>query len=248
MDLVTEVDKAVEVLVSTSLKEKYPHFKFVGEESYVPGQTIITEEPTFIVDPIDGTTNFIHFYPNSCISLGFTLNKIPQVGVVYNPFQELLFTGVKDQGSFLNGERLPLRPSSALKLQNALIAIEWGSERAGPNFKIKTETFTSLAAETESGGAFAHGFRSVGSAALNISTVATGSLDCYWEGGCYAWDVCAGWIILSEAGGRMVGGNPDEWNTPVDSRVYLAVRGGEDQEKFIEEFWSHIKGKLEYVH
>lgn len=244
----TEVDKAVEVMVSESLSKKYPNFEFMGEESYVPGKTVLTDAPTFIVDPIDGTTNFIHFYPSSCISLGFTLNKIPHVGVVYNPFQGLMYTGVKGQGSFLNGERLPLRPSSALKLQNALIGIEWGSERSGPNFKIKTETFTALAAEKEAGGAFAHGFRSAGSAALNISSVATGALDCYWEGGCYAWDVCAGWVILSEAGGRIVGGNAGDWDIPVDSRIYFAVRGGEGQEQFIEEFWSHIKGKLEYTH
>lgn len=246
--MVTEVDKAVEVLVNKALSEKYPHFKFIGEESYVAGETKITDDPTFIVDPIDGTTNFIHFYPSSCISLGFAFNKIPHVGVVYNPFQDLLYTGVKGQGSFLNGEQLPLRPSAALTLQSALVAIEWGSDRSGNNFKIKTDTFTSLAAETKDGGAFAHGFRSLGSAALNICGVATGSLDCYWEGGCYAWDVCAGWIVLSEAGGRIVGGNPGDWDTPLDSRVYLAVRGGEGQEQFIKDFWSHIKGNLEYEH
>ncbi|ANB13027.1 inositol monophosphate 1-phosphatase INM2 [Sugiyamaella lignohabitans] len=248
VDLVTEVDKAVEDLVSTKLRARFPSYQFMGEETYVPGKTVLTDEPTFIVDPIDGTTNFIHYFPYSCISLGFAIDKKPVVGVVYNPFLNLLYTGVKGSGSYLNDEKLPLRNSSAkpLSLQGALVAIEWGSERTGKNFEIKTQTFSSLAKDKSEGGAFAHGFRSLGSAAMNICSVAAGNLDCYWEGGCYAWDVCAGWIILEEAGGRMFGGNSNQWETEVDSRVYLAVRGGHGQEEFVKDFWSHIPGELSY--
>ena len=246
VDLVTEVDKAVEDLVAMDLKAKFPEYKFMGEETYVPGQTVLTDDPTFIVDPIDGTTNFIHFFPYSCISLGFAHRKQPVVGVVYNPFLDFLYTGVKGHGSFLNGEELPLRPASPLSLQKGLLGIEWGSERSGHNYKIKTATFDNLAKETSEGGAFAHGFRSMGSAAMNLCSVAAGTLDCYWEGGCWAWDVCAGWIILEEAGGRMVSGNPGHWNATVDGRVYLAVRGGDHQEQFIKDFWSHVPGKLMY--
>lgn len=246
VDLVTKIDKEVEDFVSSTLKQKYPNFEFYGEETYVPGQSKLTDAPTFIVDPIDGTTNFIHFFPYCCISLGFAYKKEPQVGVIYGPFINALYTGVKDCGAYLNEQKLPLVKPPPLKLQAALVGIEWGSDRTGNNFEVKSNTFKALAAEEKDGGAFAHGFRSVGSAALNLGAVASGSLDCYWEGGCYAWDVCAGWVIVKEAGGRFVGGNPGIWNTPLDSRVYLAVRGGENQEEFVKEFWSHVKGELEY--
>ncbi|KAK7206682.1 putative inositol monophosphatase [Myxozyma melibiosi] len=244
VDLVTETDAAVEKLVAERVAATYPDFEFMGEESYVPGETKLGEKPTFVVDPIDGTTNFIHSFPFSCTSLGFTVNREPVVGVVYNPFLKLMYTGVKGHGSFLNDERLPLRKSvSKLTLQNALIGIEWGTQRSGPNYKCKVDTFNKLAAED---GAMVHGFRSLGSAAMNICAVAAGMLDAYWEGGCYAWDVAAGWIILSEAGGRMVGGNPGLWNPAVDERVYLAVKADEGSEQFINDFWGSMVGKLDY--
>ncbi|KAK9367463.1 inositol monophosphatase [Lipomyces kononenkoae] len=247
VDLVTETDAAVEKLVATKCNEKYPHFEFMGEESYVPGVTKLSDKPTFVVDPIDGTTNFIHSFPFSCTSLGFAINREPVVGVVYNPFLNLMYTGIQGQGSFLNGtHKLPLRQPPAgtkLTLQNALIGIEWGTQRSGVNYQVKTDTFKKLAAED---GKMVHGFRSLGSAAMNICAVAAGQLDAYWEGGCYAWDVCAGWVILAEAGGRIVGGNPGLWEPAVDQRIYLAVRGGDGCEQFVEDFWDCIEGRLEY--
>lgn len=94
-----------------------------------------------------------------------------------------------------------------------------------------------------------HSIRSLGSAALNICAVATGSIDLYWEGGCWAWDVCAAWVILSEAGGIMAGGLQGDWDPAIDGRAYLAVRpapNGQGQKEIVEELWSHVKGKLTY--
>uniref|UniRef100_A0A060SYN8 Inositol-1-monophosphatase n=1 Tax=Blastobotrys adeninivorans TaxID=409370 RepID=A0A060SYN8_BLAAD len=258
IDLVTEIDKAVEALVSSSLRDQFPDYEFMGEESYVPGQTVLTDAPTFIVDPIDGTTNFVHGFPFSCISLGFAIDKRPAVGVVHNPSTGDMYTAIKGKGAYLvkgatvhhQGKpepvKLPIVKPQKLTLKGSLIAVEWGVDRAGNNFQVKTDTFKSLAAEEGDGGAFVQGFRSMGSAALNICNVAAGLVDSYWEGGCYAWDVCAGWIILEEAGGRMVSGNAGEWDPAVDSRVYFAVRGGESSDQYIKDFWSHIKGTLEY--
>lgn len=90
-----------------------------------------------------------------------------------------------------------------------------------------------------------HGLRSLGSAELNLCGVASGALDMYWENGCWAWDVCAGWVILEEAGGRMVGSHPGDWKPKLDQRRYFAVRGGERQESIIEEFWGHVKGRVQ---
>ncbi|TID25322.1 inositol monophosphatase [Venturia nashicola] len=247
VDLVTETDKAVETMISTTILHKFPSYAFMGEETYKPGDTL-TSEPTFIVDPIDGTTNFIHTHPYVSVSLGFAINRIPTVGVVYNPFSKTLYTAIKGQGAFMNQTiPLPLRnpPEPLQDLSNCLVAVEWGSDRSGPDYDVKTSTFAKLCASKEQGGAMVHSLRSLGSAALNFCQVAAGTLDIYWEAGCWAWDVCAGWVILTEAGGMVVDANPGNWEARVDGRRYLAVRGASDQKKVIEEFWGVIVGKYE---
>ncbi|KAJ5885335.1 hypothetical protein N7495_009845 [Penicillium taxi] len=250
-DLVTQYDRAVENMISSSLKNKYPDYVFHGEETYDPSHPL-TDAPTFIVDPIDGTINFVHGFPHSCVSLGFAVGQVPTVGVVYNPSTKTLYSAIRGQGAFLNREtRLPLnhRISEPLSgLSNATISIEWGNERSGPNWQTKIRTFERLGQAKENGGAMVRAMRSLGSAALNICAVAAGTLDLYWEGGCWEWDVCAGWVILTEAGGMIVDGNPGSWKTTLDGRKYLAVRGAPQsgQKEIIEEFWGHVQGKLEY--
>ncbi|KAI5466593.1 hypothetical protein BGZ63DRAFT_344265 [Mariannaea sp. PMI_226] len=255
VDIVTEADKKVEELVSTRLRESFPDISFMGEETYKPGMRIGLE-PTFVVDPIDGTTNFVHSFPSACISLGLAVNRRPAIGVIYNPWQDLLYTAIKGQGAFLTRrniapQRLPLAesPRPLEGLGNALVAVEWGSTRDGPNFDIKVDVFRRLAATRETGGSMVHSLRSLGSAALNIASVAAGQMDLYWEGGCWMWDVCAGWCILEEAGGRMVNGNPGDWDPELEARVYLAVRGAPSgQKEIVEEFWNVLgDNKLDYT-
>lgn len=240
--------------------------RFLGEESSpTPDSSLLTPAPTFIVDPIDGTTNFVHTWPYISISLAFAHKLNPLIGVVYNPFTQQLYHAIKGKGAFLtaaeipssfpkDGEavkaqyvsrRLPLRqPAPPLQgLSKALIAVEWGNERSGSNYEVKTKTFTALGGEN---GGMVHSIRSLGSAALNACAVASGSLDAYWEGGCWAWDIAAGWIIATEAGGKVVGGNPGENEVRIDARRYLVVRGGEGQEDMIKEFWNQIQGTLTY--
>lgn len=125
------------------------------------------------------------------------------------------------------------------------MAVEWGSDRSGNDFAVKSGTFKRLAATKEEGGGMVHGLRSFGSAALNLCGVASGGLDVYWEAGCWAWDVCAGWVILHEAGGIMVDANPGNWEPKVEGRRYMAVRGGEGQKDIVEEFWNLVDGKFE---
>ena len=261
-DLVTETDKAVEDYISSNLKHAYPNFKFMGEETYQPGMKL-GPEPTFVVDPIDGTTNYVHGWPYVSVSLGVAIDKEPVVGVVYNPFTGRMYHGIKGQGSFLrvmrDGEpteegdcRLPLKNVTPLNgLDECVVAIEYGSDRSGSNWKTKVETWAALGASKDEGGAMVHSARALGSAALNLCGVAEGTLDAYWEGGCWAWDVCAGWVVLKEAGGIIVDGNPGRWEIPVDNRKYLAVRGsegGKGQRQLVEEFWSFVRGRMEYEH
>jgi myo-inositol-1(or 4)-monophosphatase len=260
-DLVTETDKAVEDYISTTLRQEYPSYSFMGEETYTPGQRL-GPEPTFIVDPIDGTTNFVHGWPYISVSLGFAVERESVVGVVYNPFSGRLYHAVKGRGSFLrivrDGEffgeeqRLPTRPVTPLTgLDGCVVAIEFGSDRNGPNWRCKTKTWANLGASKSEGGAMIHSARALGSAALNLCGVAEGSLDVYWEGGCWAWDVCAGWVILKEAGGIIVDGNPGAWEIPITNRKYLAIRGsegGKGQRELVEEFWGFVVGTMEYEH
>ncbi|KAI9750624.1 MAG: hypothetical protein M4579_006393 [Chaenotheca gracillima] len=251
-DLVTETDQAVEKMVSTSLREKYPDFLFMGEETYQPGDRL-TRTPTFVVDPIDGTTNFVHSHSYVSISLALCVDLIPVIGVVYNPFLDTLYTGIKGRGSYLNLKTpLPLKdpPEPLGGLKNALVAVEWGSDRSGPNWDAKWKTFRNLGASPELGGGMVHSLRSLGSAALNFCGVARGDLDVYWEAGCWAWDVAAGWVILTEAGGLVADANPGGWDIAVDARRYIAVRGtgkgGKGQKEMIEEFWGKVEGKFDY--
>lgn len=231
----------------------YPSFSFIGEETYEPGM-VLTSAPTFIVDPIDGTTNFVHNFAGFCISLGFTVDKKPAVGVIYNPLLDEMYTAITGQGAYLsrNGgakQKLPLREPEPLKdLSTALIGIEWGSERVGVNFELKLQVFAKLAAAKADGGSMVHSLRSIGSAALNLAAVAAGQLDVYWEGGCWAWDVAAGWCILSEAGGIMACGNPGNWEPTVDGRKYLAIRAAPSgQREIVEEVWKVLgEGRLVY--
>lgn len=143
---------------------------------------------------LDGTTNFVHGFPYACISLGLIDQRVPVLGVIYNPFLEHLYTGVRGAGSFLHThtsttsttigapQRLPLAPASARPLPalaGALVAVEWGSDRGQDPIRRKADSFLRLAGAPPH-GVMAHSLRSVGSAALNFALVAQGALDMYW--------------------------------------------------------------------
>ncbi|KAF6748440.1 hypothetical protein DFP72DRAFT_916720 [Ephemerocybe angulata] len=276
VDLVTEYDVRVEKLVQDRLKQQYPDFPIVsviGEESYSAGKRDpLTKEPTFCVDPIDGTTNFVHGFPFACISLGLIYERRPVLGVIYNPFLGHLYTGIKGHGSFLTRagsdepRRLPLskNPKPLPSLNQAVIGVEWGSDRCETTMNAKSTSFARLAGDPEkgvAGGKMAHSLRSMGSAALNYAMVAQGGMDMYWEIGCWPWDVCAGIVIAEEAGGLVTGShevfeatkNTDQFGVVTEEiltgRKYLVIRGvggtkdengREAQKRLIEEFYQTV--------
>lgn len=107
IDLVTETDQQIEKLLIDSLSKQFPDHKFIGEESVAEGsQCSLTNCPTWIIDPIDGTMNFVHSFPHSCISIALFVNQKPSIGIIYNPVLNQLFTARKGKGAFLNGERI----------------------------------------------------------------------------------------------------------------------------------------------
>ncbi|KAK7948422.1 inositol monophosphatase [Apiospora aurea] len=242
-DIVTETDQEVEAHIAWRLKDRYPTFGFLGEESYKSG-TKVLDKPTFIVDPIDGTSNFVHHFPAVCVSLGLVVSKRPAVGVVYNPFDDELWAAVQGGGAYMQKgggqvQKLPLYMTPLESLQSACIGIEWGSDRDGPNFELNLKVFTTLVRSTRTGGRFVNSLRGTGSAAIAICRTAAGQQDMFWECGCWVWDVAAAWCILSEAGGIMVDGHPGNWEPPIDNRRYLAVRPATTgQKEVVEEFWS----------
>lgn len=186
-DLVTETDQATEELVKQAIAKTYPHHVFIGEESWASGEEKhLGEEPTWIVDPVDGTTNFVHNFPFCCISIALAHRKQLVLGVVYAPFLDRMYTGLAGQGSFLitpasNASTKPLqlplqKPLPLPSLRQALLALEWGSDRAAETVGRKAKTMETLCSER---GNMAQGIRSIGSAALSCCFVAEGSIDLY---------------------------------------------------------------------
>ncbi|XP_073273910.1 inositol-phosphate phosphatase-like isoform X2 [Primulina huaijiensis] len=194
VDLVTETDKKCEDLIFYHLKQQFPEHKFVGEETTAAcGATELTEEPTWIVDPLDGTTNFVHGFPFVCVSIGLTIGRIPTVGVVYNPIMDELFTAIRGKGAFLNGKAIKV--SSQTELVKALLATEVGTKRDKATVDETTNRINSLLFKVRS-------VRMCGSCALNLCGIACGRLDLFYELGFGGpWDVAAGAVIVTEAGG-----------------------------------------------
>ncbi|GJF00204.1 inositol monophosphatase [Phanerochaete sordida] len=264
VDLVTEYDVKVEELVKGELEKKYPGFQFIGEESYAAGsRPPLTDLPTFCVDPIDGTTNFVHGFPHVAVSIGLIYKKRPVLGVIYNPFLDQLYTGAKGLGSHMTLRGLPPRrlplatPRPLPSLSQALIGIECGSDRSAGIMHAKAEAYRRLAGNPAEGverGRMAHSLRALGTAALNYCMVAQGGLDIYWEIGCWPWDICAGAIIAQEAGGLVAGGH----STPLDNdvneeiltgRKYIVIRaigdseaekGADAQKRLIKDFYETV--------
>ncbi|KAK7532539.1 hypothetical protein IWX49DRAFT_609118 [Phyllosticta citricarpa] len=250
-DRVTATDKAVEAMIYESLKAAFPSFDFLGEETFKEGQKL-TDAPTFVVDPVDGTLNFIHGFPNVAISLALTIARQPVVGVIYNPFRRDLFTAVKGKGAHLtrfDGRKmaLPIKktPAPLTSLNDCLVAVEWGNQRHGSNWDLRTSVHKKLLSSKDGGGAMVHSVRSNGSAALDFCYVAAGWFDAFWEAGVWIWDVCAGCVILSEAGGMLVSANPGDWSPDLEGRCYFAVRGApsDGQRKIVDELWGLMDGK-----
>ncbi|XP_049935129.1 inositol monophosphatase 3 isoform X2 [Nymphaea colorata] len=172
VDLVTETDKACEELIFNHLKKHFSDHKFIGEETSASLGTVeLTDDPTWIVDPLDGTTNFVHGFPFVCVSIGLTIGKIPTVGVIYNPIINELFTAVHGQGAFLNGN--PIKASSQTELIKALLATEVGTKRDQVTVDATTNRINTLLFEVQS-------LRMSGSCALNLCGVACGR-------GCRCW-------------------------------------------------------------
>uniref|UniRef100_A0A4X1TCU2 Inositol-1-monophosphatase n=1 Tax=Sus scrofa TaxID=9823 RepID=A0A4X1TCU2_PIG len=129
-DLVTATDEKVEKMLISSIKEKYPSHSFIGEESVAAGEKSVLTDPTWIIDPIDGTTNFVHGFPFVAVSIGFVVNKEMEFGVVYSCMEDKMYTGRKGRGAFCDGQKLQVSPQKGSEVleQQPLICALWQLE------------------------------------------------------------------------------------------------------------------------
>ncbi|CAI7913873.1 unnamed protein product [Closterium sp. NIES-54] len=194
VDLVTETDKQCEALIMQHISAAYPSHKMIGEEeSSLHGTAGLSDEPTWMVDPLDGTTNFVHRYPFVCVSIGLAINRAVVVGVVFNPILNEMFTAMRGHGAMLNDE--PIHASSQTDMGSALLATEIGTKRDAGTVAGLTGRISNLLFQVRS-------LRLSGSCALNLVGVACGRLDLFYEIGFGGpWDVAAGSLIVEEAGG-----------------------------------------------
>ena len=190
-DFVTEVDRAAEQAVIEILHRAYPDHAILAEESGATAGQAGESEYTWIIDPLDGTTNFIHGFPQYAVSIGLQHKGILVQGVIYDPTKNELFTATRGRGAYLNERRI--RVSKRTQLDEALIGTGFPF-REIENLDEYLGMFREITARTA-------GVRRAGAAALDIAYVAAGRLDGFWEIGLSPWDIAAGALLVQEAGG-----------------------------------------------
>jgi myo-inositol-1(or 4)-monophosphatase len=190
---VTEVDLAVEREFRALIADRFPHHVVLGEEFSAASERDALPEYCWVFDPVDGTTNFAHGLPIFCSSLALEIGGVPSVAAIYDPTRRELFTAERGHGAWLNGE--PLRVSSSATLIDSLLC-------TGFPYNVQKDPDRLV-------GLFSHfltlsrAVRRLGSAAIDLAYVAAGRLDGFWEHALHPWDVAAGALIVTEAGGTV---------------------------------------------
>jgi myo-inositol-1(or 4)-monophosphatase len=209
-NLVTEVDRRSERAIVEILSASFPDHRILAEEG---GEQARRDSPCrWIVDPLDGTTNFAHGFPAFCVSIGLEVESRIVLGVVYDPIRRELFEAEAGKGALLNGQGIHV--SKTASLEKALLVTGFAYDREGRRSNL--EHFSRFALLTQ-------GLRRTGSAALDFCYVAAGRVDGFWELKLFPWDVAAGSLIVTEAGGRVTDfdGNPFS----INSQETLASNG-----------------------
>uniref|UniRef100_A0A8C2X9M4 Inositol-1-monophosphatase n=1 Tax=Cyclopterus lumpus TaxID=8103 RepID=A0A8C2X9M4_CYCLU len=207
VDLVTQTDERVEKIIIGSLKEEFGDGThcFIGEESVAQGKPcILTDKPTWIIDPVDGTTNFVHGFPFVAVSIAFAVNKELEFGVVYSCLEDKMYKARKGKGAFCDDEQIQV--SDVKDINKSIIISEHGTDRS---IEKVTKIFSTMQKILRIP---VHGLRGSGTAATNMCLVASGASEAFFEIGIHCWDIAAGVVIVREAGGIIldVDGGPFE--------------------------------------
>ena len=213
VDLVTEYDLKVELFLKEKLAEAFPEHTLVGEET---NEGITHPDKAIYIDPIDGTTNFVHGIPFCAISIGIWEGGEPVAGVVYNPVLDELFYAEKGRGSTCNGE--PLKVSDEQTLEKSLIAtgFPYSKIEQGKDFRWVMKSMEAVLPCTRD-------MRRLGSAALDLCYLARGTFQGYYEVNLKPWDVAAGILVVTEAGGKV--SRCDGGAYTFDESVVVATNG-----------------------
>lgn len=215
VDLVTEYDVAVENVLKDALAEAFPDHVLIGEESSA-GEVIVHPDKAIYIDPIDGTTNYVHSIPMCAISIGVWEGGKPVAGVVYNPVLDELFYAEAGKGASLNG--VPLRVGDAKTLERSLLATGFPYTKItqGEDFRWTMRTIEAVLP-------YSRDIRRLGSASIDLCYVARGTFEGYFEINLKPWDVAAGILMVLEAGGRISG--PAGRPYTLGDRVIVATNG-----------------------
>jgi len=191
-DYVSDADHAAEKAVIDCILKHYPDHAILAEESGEQGES----DTVWIIDPLDGTTNYLHGFPVFAVSIGVQIKGRMEHGVVYDPMRQELFTASRGQGAQVDGHRI--RVSGQRQLERALVGTGFPYRRVDPELGPYLEMLAKVLKSTS-------GVRRPGSAALDLAYVAAGRLDAFWETGLKSWDLAAGSLIIREAGGMVSG-------------------------------------------
>ncbi|XP_018786046.1 PREDICTED: inositol monophosphatase 1 [Bactrocera latifrons] len=194
-DVVTDYDNKIEEFLIEQILARYPEHKFIGEEDTAKNNHVtktLTDAPTWIIDPIDGTSNFIKQIPHVCVSIGLAVNKQIVLGIINNPVQQKMYTTKLDGGAFCNGK--PIHVSSIAKISEANVAYEVSLLHA---HKIRNKHIKRIYHI----GASARRLLAYASVVDSLCMVAAGNLDAFHIEDMYPWDCAAGYLLIREAGG-----------------------------------------------
>lgn len=189
-DLVTDTDHRAEETIKNTLLASFPDHAILAEES---GSTTTESDCLWVIDPLDGTTNFVHGYPSFAVSIGLLIQHEPQVGVIVELPANNVYTAVRGEGAFRN--EVPIRVSTTEKLNQALLVTGFGYEHDAA-WQANLDLFREFTDLTQ-------GIRRLGAAAVDLCHLACGQVDGFWEFGLQPWDMAAGVLIVSAAGGRV---------------------------------------------
>jgi myo-inositol-1(or 4)-monophosphatase len=205
-DLVSEADHASQQAIRDYLARRFPDHLFVGEEGDAQkSRPAANAPPTWIADPLDGTTNYVHDCPMYCVSIGLMVESELVVGVVYDPRAEEMFAAAKGMGTWLGDKQIHV--SKVDRLSDALLSTGFAPRREA---QLRGAEWWSRF------GSQAQSIRRTGSTAMNLAYIACGRFDGYWSYDNHPWDVAAGYILVREAGGRVtrVNGGPEDCFEP----------------------------------
>jgi myo-inositol-1(or 4)-monophosphatase len=193
LDYATEVDRQTEVEIVKELRRAHPDYAVLGEESGHSKGNRGASRYTWVIDPLDGTSNFLHGFPHWCVSIALCEGPEPLHAVIFDPLRNELFTASRGSGAQLNGKRI--RVAERKDLDGAMLATGF-APRERQRADAQLDCIKSLLVQAED-------IRRAGSAALDLAYVAAGRFDGYFEAGVKAWDIAAGVLLVREAGGRV---------------------------------------------